>query len=80
MGKFSISLLREIMICTALLTTVMFWETICHYKDFQKHIVFSGNESSMLIDTVFLLETGKYLETIYYLDRGYPLSQILWHL
>lgn len=39
-------------------------------------MVFSGSASFMLMDTVFLLETGKYLETMYYLKGGNPLNQI----
>lgn len=77
---FSISLLREMMVCIALLTTAMFWERFWHYKAFKEHIIFSGSESFMLIDIVFILETGKYLEAVYYLEGGYPLNQIPWYL
>lgn len=64
------------MVYIALLTTEILWEGICHYKAFKEHIVFSGSESFVLIDIVFLLETDKYLETVYYLKEGYPLNQI----
>lgn len=52
------------MVCIMLLTAAMFWERIWHYKAFKEHIVFSRSESFMRIDIVFLLETGKYLDTI----------------
>jgi len=60
--------------CTASLTTAMFWERIWHHKAFTEHVVFSGSESFMLIDIVF--ETGKYLQTCYYLKGGYPVNEI----
>lgn len=60
--KFSILLVRGMVVYIALWTTAIFWENIWYYKAGKEHVVFSGSESFMLTDIVFLLETDKYLD------------------